>query len=377
VSTVERHVLAFEGDEEDESAERITGAARDAVVAPSDWTAATIVDQIRRSRIELSPGFQRRDAWHPTRKSRFIESLIVGIPVPQVVLAEVDPGSYVVIDGKQRLLSLHQFFDGSLTLSGLNIRTDLNDATYTTLHEPERDRLDNQTLRAVFLRNWSSVDFLYHVFIRLNSESLPLSPQELRGALFPGPFLDFADELTTNSSAFHRMLKLDGPDFRMRDVELLIRFFGFDIFLDRYRGNLRALLDETCKTLNRSWKKDPTPITARGEACEAAINVILEVFRESAFRRWQGNRLVRSFNKAVFDCLVFYAKDPMIAARMREFPDATRDAFRALCADPRFTESVTVTTKSVNNTEYRLAAWAAALSEAIDIDITPAAVGPQ
>jgi Protein of unknown function DUF262 len=375
MSMIDRPVWWFEGDEEDESTERITGAARDAVVAPSDWTAATMVDQIRRKRIELSPGFQRRDAWQLTRKSRFIESLIVGVPVPQVVLAEVQPGSYVVIDGKQRLLALHQFFEGSLVLSGLNIRSDLSGATYLSLPEPDRERLENQTLRAVFVRNWASVDFLYHVFIRLNSESLPLSPQELRGALFPGPFLEYADDLTTYSAAFHRMLRIDGPDFRMRDIELLIRFFGFDLFLDGYRGNLRALLDGTCKNLNRAWKRDAAAIMARGAACEAAIEAVLDVFRDAAFRRWQGNRLVRSFNKAVFDCFVFYAKDPAIAARMRELAEPTRGAFRALCAEPRFVESVTATTKSVENTEYRLVAWASALAEAIGMDIEPAVVG--
>ena len=375
VSTLEVPVLWFEGDEEDESTERIADAARGAVVAPSDWTAATIVDQIRRKRIELSPSFQRRDAWRATRKSRFIESLIVGIPVPQVVLAEIQPGSYIVIDGKQRLLALYQFFDGSLALSGLNIRPDLGGATYLSLPEPDRERLENQTLRAVFLRNWTSVDFLYHVFIRLNSESLPLSPQELRGALFPGPFLEYADDLTTHSAAFHRMLRLEGPDFRMRDVELLIRFYGFDFFLGEYRGNLRALLDRTCKNLNRAWKKDAEVIMARGAACEAAIEVILDVFRDAAFRRWQGNRLVRSFNKAVFDCLTFYAKDPDIATRMREFAEPTKDAFRALCAEKRFVESVTATTKSVDNTGYRLSAWASALGEAIGTDIAPAVVG--
>jgi hypothetical protein len=374
MSTIERPVLWFEGDEEDESTERITGAARDAVVAPSDWTAATIVDQIRRKRIELSPGFQRRDAWQPTRKSRFIESLIVGIPIPQVVLAEVQPGSYVVIDGKQRLLALHQFFDESLVLSGLNIRSDLSGATYSSLPELDRERLENQTLRAVFLRNWTSVDFLYHVFIRLNSESLPLSPQELRGALFPGPFLDYADDLTTRSATFHRMLRLDGPDFRMRDIELLIRFFAFDFFLAEYRGNLRDLLDATCKNLNREWKKDADAIMARGAACEAAIEAVLDVFRDAAFRRWQGNRLVRSFNKAVFDCLIFYAKDPAIAARMREVPEPTKNAFRDLCAQPRFVESVTATTKSVENTQYRLEAWASALGDAIEMDVAPAVV---
>jgi Protein of unknown function DUF262 len=377
VSTDQLDLVRFEGDEEDESAENVVAGGSAAVVAPSDWTASTIVDQIARKRIELSPGFQRRDAWQPTRKSRFIESLIVGIPVPQVLLAESQTHSsaYVVIDGKQRLLALQQFFDGGLVLQGLNIREDLNGETFDSLQEAERDRLENQTLRAVLLRNWSNVDFLYHVFIRLNSESLPLSPQELRGALFPGPFLDYADDLTTSSEAFHQMLRLSGPDFRMRDVELLVRFFAFDYLLEDYQGNLRELLDETCKRLNRQWLDRADEIRARGEACEGAIAAVLEVFGNAAFRRWDGERLVGPFNRAVFDCLVMYAKDPAIAGRMRDTPEQIVAAFKDLCGERRFTEAVSSTTKSVENTRYRLSAWARALGAAINVDIAPPVVG--
>jgi hypothetical protein len=171
------------------------------------------------------------------------------------------------------------------------------------------------------------------------------------------------------------MLRIEGPDFRMRDVELLIRFFGFDFFLDDYRGNLRALLDDTCKKLNRLWEADADRIASRGSACESAIETVLDVFGDSAFRRWQGDRLVGSFNKAIFDCLIMYAKVPAVSTRMRELPDATKEGFRTVCADPRFAESVSTTTKSVDNTQYRLAAWAAALSEAVEIEIAPAVVG--
>jgi Protein of unknown function DUF262 len=375
MSTEELDPLPFEGDEEDENTDTITRAAGAAVVAPSDWTAATIADQIGRKRIELSPSFQRRDAWRPTRKSRFIESLIVGIPVPQIVLAEVNPGSYVVIDGKQRLLSLQQFFDGKLTLQGLTVQRNLIGAQYASLTASDRDRLDNQTLRTVFIRNWKSPDFLYHVFIRLNSESLPLSPQELRGALFPGPFLDYADELTADSEIFHEMLRLRGPDFRMRDIELLIRFFAFDLFLAQYRGNLRTQLDNTCKTLNRRWKSGADEIQRRGAACELAIQTVLSVFGDDAFRRWQGDRLVRSFNKAVFDCLVMYAKDQAIAEKMLSRPNEVKEAFRSACADARFTEAIAATTKSVENTRYRLSEWAERLSVALETEVTPPAVG--
>src|SRR5438552_1026738 len=108
---LEEEILGPE-DASSESEEDITGVSASSlsstVVWGTDWTAATIVDQLRRQTIYLDPAFQRRDAWTDDRKSRFIESLILGLPIPQLVLAEKkrDKGKFIVIDGKQRLLSL-------------------------------------------------------------------------------------------------------------------------------------------------------------------------------------------------------------------------------------------------------------------------------
>jgi len=171
-----------------------------AVVFGTDWTAATLIDQLRRGNIKLDPIFQRRDAWDARRKSRFIESIVLGLPIPQIVLAEAkdDRGSFLVIDGKQRLLSLQQFAgigtDAPLILTGLKFRDELNAKTYDDFQNDSRLRnhrnaFDNQPIRTVVVKNWQKEDVLYLIFHRLNSETLPLSPQELRQALHPGPFL--------------------------------------------------------------------------------------------------------------------------------------------------------------------------------------------
>ncbi len=100
-----------ESDEQD-VAERIAPGTVAAVVSGTDWTTETIVSQLKRNKIQLRPRFQRRDAWKRDRKSRFIESLIVGLPIPQIVLAESkqDRGKFMVLDGKQRLLAILQYW---------------------------------------------------------------------------------------------------------------------------------------------------------------------------------------------------------------------------------------------------------------------------
>ncbi|MFM6863498.1 MAG: DUF262 domain-containing protein, partial [Dolichospermum sp.] len=99
----------------------------------------TILDQLIRNNIQLTPRFQRRDAWDITLKSRFIESLILGFPVPQIVLAATqEKGKFIVLDGKQRLLTILQFYgrsdkniqNNAFALRNLEFRRDLIGKTY-------------------------------------------------------------------------------------------------------------------------------------------------------------------------------------------------------------------------------------------------------
>ena len=137
-------------------------------------------------------------------KSRFIESLFLGLPIPQIILAENKDkkGTYIVIDGNQRLLSLQQFVEGNeegkkLKLVGLEVKEKLNKMTYDDIQNSEYcdeiDAFNNQTIRTVVVKNWPSVEVLYLLFLRLNTGSVKLSPQELRQALYPGKFIDYVN----------------------------------------------------------------------------------------------------------------------------------------------------------------------------------------
>ncbi|WP_345461362.1 DUF262 domain-containing protein [Nocardioides marinquilinus] len=337
----------------------------DAMVVSTDWTTETLLSQILRGNLELDPIFQRRDAWDRRKKSRFIESLIVGLPVPQVVLAERKGrrGEFLVLDGKQRLLSIEQFARGDFKLSGLDLRKDLNRFSYEALPEAERLALDTQTIRTMVVRNWKREEFLYLVFLRLNTANVPLSPQELRQALHPGKFVAFVNDYTAENTDFASLMRRDGrPDFRMRDVELLVRFFAFTRFLPEYTGNLKDLFDFTCKSLNVEMAKDPSRVEAEAQQCLEGVRAVTSIFGRDAFRRWNLNQYERPFNRAVFDALMFYACDADIRAGMLDKSAEVIEAFKAACENLEFRESVTTTTKSTDSIYDRLSIWGASLS---------------
>jgi hypothetical protein len=355
----------------------------EAVVHATDWTTETIIAQLRRGNIALNPRFQRRDAWTVQQKSKFVESLIMGLPVPQIVLAESKEkrGSYLVLDGKQRLLSLLQFWGlgkgakNRYALSGLQILANLNRQRLSDLEgepslELELNALLNQTIRTVVIRNWPNVEFLHLVFLRLNTGSVRLSPQELRQALIPGKYTDWVDEAASNSDPLKNILRLSEPDYRMRDVELLARFMAFRFFLNDYPGRMKRFLDFSFELLNDRWHRlgEEDGAAAEVEATEAitafedAVEALREIFGNNEVARKPGSR---PFNRALFDLLVFYAQNWEIRQQMRARPNRVRDAYQALFTNSFFVSAVDRDTAGLPNTAMRLTTWGNALQEAL------------
>ncbi len=359
------------------------GSFSQAVVSANDWTTETIISQINKGNIQLNPNFQRRDAWDRKRKSRFIESLILGLPVPQVVLAESKDrrGAYIVLDGKQRLLSIRQFAAHQndtlyepLKLAALEIRNDLKGLTLDLLRQDmtlydDLASFENQPIRTVVIKNWPNEDFLYHVFLRLNTGSVPLSPQELRQALHPGKFISYLDEASSNSAALKNILKLKKPDFRMRDAELLLRFLGFKNFIKDYKGTLKKFLDDTCKSLNNEWGVREAIIKNQLIEFENAHDFVVEVFGNNAYRKWSGNTYESRFNRSIFDVLLLSFSEPEIRNAALGKEAAIETAFKELCAERDFMNAIESTTKSIGSTHARISLWNQKINSVLGTDL--------
>lgn len=388
--TSEEEVTFFEEDEEQEtdfeSRNKLNAVLEEIskiVVSSSDWTTETILNQLVRGNIQLNPKFQRRDAWNITRKSRLIESLIVGFPVPPIVLAvnREEKGKFIVLDGKQRLLTILQFYgrsektkNNAFALKNLEFRRDLIGKKYDDFQNDiilssDLNALDNQTIRTILIRNWSSEDVLYKMFLRLNVESTPLSPQELRQALHPGEFINFLDDKSVESKALRKIFKSQSPDFRMRDVELLLRYVGFHYFIAEYRGNLKAFLDITCKVCNQDWEEKHDDVENAVNQFEEAVTTTINIFGENFSRMWLGNKYRRHFNRAILDVMVFYFSDEIIRESAENKKEAVETSFKELCAsEVDFKEAIQGNTKNTRETYNRLRLWGKSLLEVLDIE---------
>jgi len=354
-------------EESEEDLKTVPEAFSQAVIWGTDWTVETINSQLSKGNIDLNPKFQRRDAWNEVDKSRLVESLMLGIPVPPIILAEKKDhrGKYIVIDGKQRLLAIRQFctsvesdFD-KLKLKSLQFLTELNGKTFEQIEDDYnyveyKNQFENQTIRTVVIKNWPNEEFLFTVFLRLNTGSKKLSPQELRQALHPGPFLDFLDDATANSQTFLEILKNREPDSRMRDIELALRFYAFKNNIENNTGNLKLFLDNTCMLLNESWEKKEDEIKENFRGLEKSINLCIDIFGNSAFSRFDGKKYNNRFNRPLFEVFTFYFSNIEIYSVIEKNKESFRKDFEKLSThDGDFNESIASSTKELSRVEDR------------------------
>lgn len=380
---------------EDEAVEFKTN--NNTVLYSTDWTVDSVVRLVQKGRLNLNPSFQRRQAWNPTDRSRFIESLILNIPVPQIVLAEhpKEKGKYIVIDGKQRLLTVTQFLSGKyqikskihnpdsifegFKLSGLKNQQSFNGKYFCELDEGIQNIIEDNVLRTVIIRSVEQEEFLFEAFLRLNQGSKSLSTQELRQAMYPGHYTTWLDKYVCQCKPLQKAFKIDQPDARMRDTEIALRFFAFDALLDGYDGNFKKLLDryteKQAKACNEEIDIDQLPNEAI--RFERALETTIGVFGEDAFKKYDGeeSKYISRFNRAVFDSMTYFFRHEEIAEKALESKDKVVKAFKNLCTKSEdYLEGVGPHFRSVDNTYFRLHLWGEELGKALDINLSDKSV---
>lgn len=336
------------------------------VVYSRDWTVDTILRQIEQDNIDLNPGFQRRNAWNDLKRSKLVESLIIGVPVPEIVLAEdlTKKKSFIVIDGKQRLLALAGFANPQKysawtkpALTGLNTRSDLNGLSFSDISAQADDyrQLMNADIRCTVISNYKSNAVLYDIFYRLNTGSVPLSSQELRQVLNRGAFADFLIGSTNTILPLHRVLNLRGPDNRLRDAEIVLRYISFSLFGQEYGGNLTPFLDDSMDRINADWNTYKPKVDQLFSELNAATAQLIAVFGEKRVgRKYSGNAWESRFNRALFEVEVFYFAK-LLAGHISSVPPATIvSEFEKFCGNSaEFLDSIETSTKNLDRYRRR------------------------
>eukprot|EP00850_Spirogloea_muscicola_P003779 SM000015S01279 [mRNA] locus=s15:1019066:1023271:+ [translate_table: standard] len=260
-------------------------------ISKADFTVSSVLDKIKRGKLDLRPSYQRDFVWDKKTASKLIESLLLNIPVPTMFFHEREKGILEVVDGKQRLTSIWSYIvearfpDGTdFSLTGLEVLHKLNGLKYCDLDESSKEAMQDFALNVHTISRHSDDDVVFEVFERLNMGSTQLNEQELRNCIFQGSYNDLLEELVKNTH-MQQALRLDAPHKRMRDRELILRFFALR------RGGIEGFFTPNKAWLNAEIRRHQFLDSEEARAMTAdfayCIRTAVEVFGKRAFRRPQ------------------------------------------------------------------------------------------
>lgn len=301
----------------------------------SDPEVEVLVNRLRRGDIIIPP-FQRDYVWRQPEASKFIESLLLGLPVPGVFFAtEASTNKQLVIDGQQRLKTLLFFFDGYFNpkpgdktqrvFSLTKVQEPFEGKTFKTLDENDRIRLETSIIHATVVKQNSPAGedtSLYHIFERLNSGGRRLTDQEMRAALYHGPLMERIKELNEHPNWRKIFGKMHS---RLKDQELILRFFAMLSNRDQYERPMGEFLN---KYAGRNRNSEAAKLHHLGEIFVSTVDMFMDSLDVRPFR------LTASLNVAVYDsCMVGLAT--RILDRAKDAPDRVKvaTAYKQLLAN--------------------------------------------
>jgi hypothetical protein len=204
------------------------------------------------------PAYQREFTWEPVRKSRFIESLIMGLPIPFLFFWEMDNGKLEIVDGSQRLRTLHEYVLGDLELAELEELPSLTGTRFSDLSQSRQRKIKNRSIRGIVLNEHADDQARFDMFERINTGSKQANTAEVRRGALRGPFQDLVIELS-KLPLFAKLAPVSGKSERERiPEELVTRFFAYGDGLDFYRDSPSRFIFEYTRKVNEEFKVDPT-----------------------------------------------------------------------------------------------------------------------
>ncbi len=285
-------------------------------------------------RYKLDPEYQRRHRWSVERKSRLIESFLMNVPVPPVFLYERELARFEVMDGRQRLTALSDFYADRFQLTGLQYWSDLDGRTYSTLPSKVKDGIDRRYISSIILLKETAATeeqaavLKKIVFERLNSGGVKLGSQETRNAVYGGPLNSLCLTLSENEN-FRRMwgIPLDpAPEEKeidedeaddavdestkagtrmfekMEDVELVLRFFAYRQITSKF--NLNKISEFLDRFIMGGNNFPPALLAEYKTMFEATVGFLSEVLGNEAFTVLGSSKRP---TKIVYDPLMFVA----------------------------------------------------------------------
>lgn len=224
------------------------------------------------------PDYQREFTWDDRRKSRFIESLIMGLPIPFVFFWEMPDGRLEIVDGSQRLRTIEQFIYGGFRLKELDPLTRLSGLRFDDLLESRQRKIKNRSIRGIILNEHADEAARLDMFERINTGSKIANNAEIRRGALAGPFMDMVTELA-QLPVLIELAPMSAKTRKERGYEELVtRFFAYGDGLEEYRDRPADFIFSYSKKMNKDFEADPALVDSYRERFMTVMNFISRNF---------------------------------------------------------------------------------------------------
>lgn len=314
------------------------------------------------------PEMQRKYVWSRNEASRFIDSILLGLPVPSIFLAKTADEKRLIVDGYQRIMTVYDYvntgiFGGDKKVFKLSNSEIINPKwrgkQFSELDQDEKRKIRNASIHAIIFEQKHPQDDsgMYQIFERINTSGRPLRPQEIRNCVYHGSFNQLLIEL--NKNAIWRELIGTKEDSRMLDVELLLRCFAFAKFKEQPEATLNQI--NLVKYLNSymgrncNIPEDVQQIFA--DEFTETINVIAAKIGNVAFRNGKITESSIEFSKrinpSIMDSL-YTATCSAIALGAYDESVDLKAKYEELLMDVDFQDAISIRTTTVSQIKKRI-----------------------
>jgi hypothetical protein len=245
------------------------------------------------------PAYQRAYTWEHERKSRFIESLMLGLPIPFLFFWEMPDGKLEIVDGSQRLRSIEEFVLGDLRLGELDGLTALSGFKFFDLPESRQRKINNRSIRGIVLNEHADEQARFDMFERINTGSKIANMAEVRRGALTGPFMDLIIELAALPKFVAQApVSKTALDEREHE-ELVARFFAYSDGLEDYRDRPSEFIFNYVKKMNTEAVSAPALAGRYRTRFQEAIDFIDRVFPYGFRRNPKGKATPRARFEAI------------------------------------------------------------------------------
>lgn len=318
----------------------------------------------------IKPELQRKYVWTKDEASKFIDSLLLGLPVPSIFLAKVGDQK-LIIDGYQRLMTVYDFVNGIFSGDGkvfkLTNSESINERwrgkAFAELPKDEQRRIQSTTIHAIIFeqKHPANDSGMYKIFERINASGRNLKPQEIRNCVYHGALNSALMELNEYPT-WRKLWGSDVCDSRMADIEFILRYFALNtLLLNGTELKQLTLKKELNAFMANNLEANEAKIAALIEEFKKVMNVIWDSLGAYAFRNLTKvteknpiQKFANSIHPAIFDAVTIATSQFLRDDSTGCISNFTVDNYKHLLNNAEFIDCITIRTTNTEKLKRRI-----------------------